>query len=55
MVLVGECVETEPYSFEEAVQQLVWIDVMVEECDSIVQNNVWDTVPKLEDKSMVSS
>jgi len=55
MALVGECVETKPSSFEEAVQQPVWVDAMVEEYDSIIQNCVWDVVPRLEDKSVVSS
>ena len=55
MALVGECVETEPSSFEEAVQQPIWVDVMVEEYDSIVQNSVWDVVPRPENKSVVSS
>ena len=54
MALVGECVDTEPSSFEEAVQQPVWVDAMVEEYDSIVRNCVWDVVPRLEDKSVVS-
>ena len=40
MALVGECVGTEPSSFEEAVQQLVWVDAMVEEYISITQNSV---------------
>ena len=39
----------------EAVQQSVWVDAMVEEYDSIVQNSVWDVVPRLEDKLVVSS
>eukprot|EP00253_Pinus_taeda_P031127 PITA_31127 len=55
MSLVGECVETEPSSFEEAVQQLIWVGSMVEEYDSIVRNSVWDVVPRLENKSVVSS
>ena len=55
MDLVWECVETEPSSFEEAVQQPVWVDVMVEEYDSIVQNSVWDVVPRPKNKSVVSS
>eukprot|EP00253_Pinus_taeda_P024994 PITA_24994 len=55
MALVGECVETEPSSFEEAVQQPVWVDAMVEEYDSIVHNSVWDVVLRLKDKSIVSS
>ena len=26
---------------------------MVEECDSIIRNNAWEVVPRLEDKSVV--
>ena len=55
MALVGECVETEPSSFEEVVQQPLWVDAMVEEYDSIVWNNVWDVVSRPENKSVVSS
>ena len=44
MALAGECVETEPSSFEEAVQQPIWVDSMVVEYDSIVCNSVWDVV-----------
>ena len=40
MALAGECVETKPSSFEEEVQQLIWVDAMVEEYDSIVRNHV---------------
>lgn len=55
MALVGECVDSEPSSFEEAVQQLVWVDAMVEEYDSIMHNCVWDFVPRPQDKSVMSS
>eukprot|EP00253_Pinus_taeda_P034018 PITA_34018 len=55
MALVGECLATEPSSFEEAVQQLVWMDAMLEEYDSIMRNNVWDVVPRLGDRSVVTS
>ena len=55
MALVGECVATKPSSFEEAVQQPVWMDVMVEEYDSIMRNSVWDVVPRQGDKSVVTS
>ena len=55
MALVGECVETEPSSFEEVVQQPIWVDAMVEKYDSIVQDNVWDVVPRPEDKPVESS
>eukprot|EP00253_Pinus_taeda_P004513 PITA_04513 len=33
----------------------VWVDAMVEEYDSIVQNSVWDVVLRPEDKLVVSS
>jgi len=52
---MSRCVETEPSSFEEAMQQLVWVDAMVEEYDSIVHNSVWDVVPRPADKLVVSS
>jgi len=55
MALAGECVETEPYSFEEVVQHLIWVNAMVEDYDSIVHNSVWDVVPRLENKSVVNS
>ena len=55
MALAGECVKTKPSSFEEAVQQPIWVDDMVEEYDSIVRNNVWDVVLRPENKSIVSS
>eukprot|EP00253_Pinus_taeda_P024502 PITA_24502 len=55
VALVRECVETEPSSFEEAMQQPIWVDAMLEEYDSIVRNSVRDVVPRLENKSVVSS
>eukprot|EP00253_Pinus_taeda_P001501 PITA_01501 len=46
---LGECGST------HLSAQPVWVDVMVEEYDSIVRNNVWDVVPRREDTSVVSS
>eukprot|EP00253_Pinus_taeda_P013172 PITA_13172 len=40
-------------SFEEAMQQPIWVDAMVEEYHSIVHNNVCDVVLRPEDKSVV--
>ena len=45
----------EPSSFQEVVDQRVWRDAMVEEYDSIMRNEVWEVVPRLEGKSMVTS
>jgi len=55
MAFMSGCVEIEPSSFKEVVQQPIWVDSMVEDYDSIVCNNVWDVVLILEDKSLVSS
>ena len=37
------------------MQQPIWVDAMVEEYDSIMQNSVWDVVHRPTDKSVVSS
>lgn len=54
MALVGDCVDTEPSSFEEAVQQPVWVDAMVKVYDSIIRNSLWDVVLTPLGKSVVS-
>lgn len=48
MTLMTELVENEPSSFEEAVEKHVWVDVMVEEYESIVKNSVFGTDTSLE-------
>lgn len=55
MVLLSELVETEQSSFEEEVQNPVWIHSMVEKYDSIARNSVWEVVPRLENKLVVGS
>eukprot|EP00253_Pinus_taeda_P016364 PITA_16364 len=55
MALMGACVVIEPSSFQEAFQQPVCVYAMMEEYNSIVQNNVWDVVLRLEDRLVVSS
>ena len=52
---MGACVVTEPSSFQEVVEQPVWVDVMVEDYDSIVRNSVLYVVPRSEDKLVVRS
>ena len=41
--------------FEEAVKHQVWKDAMHEEYESIMKNDVWDVVPRPEDKAVVTS
>ena len=55
MALMSESVEIKPSSLEEAVQQPVWVDAMVEEYDSIFRNNPWEVVPRPKGKSVLGS
>jgi hypothetical protein len=47
--------ETEPYSFEEAVTKQVWYDAMAKEYNSIIKNDLWDIVPRPIGKSVIDS
>ena len=49
-----DLVDQEPTSYEGAAQKKEWVEAMVEEYQSIMKNGVWDIVPKLENKSLVS-
>jgi hypothetical protein len=55
LALVTSIKDTEPHNFAQAVDQQVWRESMVEEYDSIVRNDVWDVVPRLVGKSVVTS
>ena len=45
----------EPSSFREASQHQVCVDGMVEEYSSIMTNDVWEVVPRPQDRSVVGS
>jgi len=53
--MVRRIIEYEPSNFEEATNQEVWKDSMVEECNSIMNNDVWEVVMIPEWKSVVTS
>ena len=55
VALMCDLVDQEPTSYEEAAQKKEWVEAMMEEYQSIMKNDVWDIVPKLEIKSVVSS
>lgn len=55
MALVSNINEFEPSNFEETTNQQVWRDAMVEEYDSVMKNDVWEVVPRLKGKLMVTS
>ena len=45
----------EPSIFQESVQHQVWVDAMVEEYNSIMNNDVWEVLPRPKDRSGVGS
>ena len=47
--------ESEPATNEEASAHQVWRDAMMEEYNSIMKNDVWEIVPRLENTSVVTS
>ena len=50
-----DIVDQEPTSYEEATQKKECVEATMEEYQSIMKNDVWDIVPKPENKSVVSS
>ena len=55
VALLSNIIDAEPTSYEEVVKKQVWQDVMVEEYNSIMKSEVWDIVPRLKDKLVVTS
>jgi hypothetical protein len=53
--LMCDLLEEEPPCFEEAIQRKEWADAMKEEYQSIMKNEVWEIVPRLKNKDVVSS
>ena len=54
LAAMSTIVQSEPRSFEEAVKHQVWEDTMHEEYKSIMKNDFWEVVSRLEDKSVVT-
>jgi len=50
---MNKIIEFEPSSFEEVVEKPILVDAMVEQYESIVNNSVYEVVPRLIDKSVV--
>ena len=50
-----DLVDQESTIYDEAAQKKEWVEAMTKEYQSIMKNDVWDIVPKLENKSVVSS
>ena len=50
-----EHLNVEPFTFEEAVKNKEWKEAMIEEYQSIMKNDVWEIMPTLEGKFVVTS
>jgi hypothetical protein len=55
MDLMCDLLEKEPTYFEEAIQKKEWADAMIEEYHSIIKKYVWEIVPRINNKDVVSS
>jgi hypothetical protein len=55
MDLMCDLLEKEPTCFEEGIQKKEWADAMTEEYQSIINNDVWEIVPRPKSKDVVSS
>jgi hypothetical protein len=53
--LMSSMIELGPTCFEEAIERKSWRDIMMEEYTSIIKNDVWEIVPRPQNKSIVSS
>jgi len=47
--------KAKPPTFKEAMKEQVWKDAMAEEYESIINNDVWDVMPRPKGKFMVTS
>ena len=54
MDLMCDLIDKEPTCFEEATKHKEGFDAMVEEYQYIINNDVWEIVPRPKDKSVVS-
>jgi hypothetical protein len=52
---MSHIIDTEPSCHGEATGQQVWQDAMAKEYQSILKNDVWDIVPRPEEKSVITS
>jgi len=55
VALMTNLIDCEPSNFEEANNQNVWKDAILEKYQSIMMNDVWEIVPRLEGKYVVTS
>ena len=55
LTIMSMIIQNKPSSFTHAIKHQVWKDAMAEEYESIMKNDVWDVVPRPQDKAVVTS
>ena len=55
VALLCDFIDEEPSNYEEVAERKEWKDVMIKEYQSIMNNDVWDVVPKPEGNSIITS
>ena len=55
MELLCDIIDVEPIYYEEVAKNKVWKDAMIEEYQSIINNDVWDVVMAPKEKLVVIS
>jgi hypothetical protein len=55
LAMVTSITDAKPKTFAQAVDQQVWREAMLEEYDSTMRDDVWEVVPRLVGKSVVTS
>ena len=48
-------IEVEPTTYEMVAEHQVWKNAMLEEYQTIMKNDVWESVPRPKDKLVVTS
>jgi hypothetical protein len=48
-------IDSKPSTFEEVVEKTKWKDYMMEEYQSIMKNDVWEVILRLEEKLVITS
>ena len=55
MALLCDIIDKEPSTYEEVAENKEWKDAIIEEYQSIMKNDVWEIVPRLKKKSVMTS
>jgi hypothetical protein len=55
MALMKKLIDEDPSTYDKVAHHGVWQEAMIDEYASIMKNDVWEVVPRLEGKKVVGS